>query len=226
MAFVLPGGFSFQDRVRAGAVAAKEALMDLVFREASAGRPVLGICNGAQILVESGLVPGWESGRVEAALAANHIHGRSGYLSRWIFLRAREGSRTRSPWLGRIGTDPLPLPIAHAEGRFVFRDEDLERTGSVEALAYCDEKGTEDAEYPVNPNGSLHNLAAVMNSEGNVMAMMPHPERAFWLWQIPPWTPGAWGDRRAEVAGNGTLHRTTGPGALFFAGLADHLEGG
>ncbi|MBN2608720.1 MAG: phosphoribosylformylglycinamidine synthase I [Candidatus Fermentibacteraceae bacterium] len=225
-AFVLPGGFSFQDRVRAGAVAAKEMMMDIVFSAAAGKRPVLGICNGAQVLVESGLVPGWEAGRVEAALAANHIAGRSGYLSRWVFLHARETAVLKSPWLGKLGTSPIPVPIAHAEGRFVFWEEDLSRTLPVEALVYCDENGVERPEYPTNPNGSVHNLAAVMNTDGNVMAMMPHPERAFRLWQLPPWIPGEWGDRIRMSISAGTLADAPGPGALFFQGLADHFGGG
>lgn len=224
-AFIIPGGFSFQDRVRAGAVAAKERLMDLVFGAASSGRPVLGICNGAQVLVESGLVPGWEAGRVEASLAANHITGRSGYLSRWIFLHLRGNAGKLCPWLSRLEDSPLPLPIAHAEGRFVFREEDLSRTSEVEALAYCDPNGAESSEYPVNPNGSMHNLAAVMNTGGNVLAMMPHPERAFRICQLPPYIPGEWGDRRELALSSGTFAEARGPGALFFLSLKDHFEG-
>lgn len=225
-AFFLPGGFSFQDRVRAGAVAAKESLMDLVFEAASRGRPVLGICNGAQVLVESGLVPGWEPGRVEAALAANHVSGRSGYLSSWVFVRVRNGAGIGNPWLGELGGSPLPIPIAHAEGRFVFRPEDAGRTGPVEALAYCSHAGEESGAYPLNPNGSFHNLAAVMNPEGNVLAMMPHPERAFHLWQLPPWIPGEWGDRRSSAMSGGTLGTAPGPGYLFFRSLLAHFGGG
>jgi len=225
-AFVLPGGFSFQDRVRAGAVAAKERIMDMLFDAASEGKPVLGICNGAQVLVESGLVPGWETGRIDAALAANHVSGRSGYLSRWVFLRPRRDAVVKCPWLTRLDDMPVPVPIAHAEGRFVFREEDMDRTGGIEAVAYCDDEGTEREDYPFNPNGSFHNLAGVMNERGNVLAMMPHPERAFRMWQLPPWIPGEWGDRRAAAVRSGTLGETMGPGALFFLGLADHLEAG
>lgn len=223
-AFILPGGFSFQDRVRAGAVGAKEEIMDLVFNEALSGKPVLGICNGAQILVESGLVPGWENGRIESALAANHIHGRSGYLSRWVFLRANERALKISPWLRMIGNDPIPVPIAHAEGRFVFEEKDNNRISECMALTYCDENGIETADYPVNPNGSFMNLAGIMNREGNVLAMMPHPERAFWMWQIPPWIPGTWGDRRNSLQHDPALAGSKGPGALFFRSLADYFE--
>src|SRR6185295_7349015 len=84
-AFVLPGGFSYQDRVRAGALASKDPLVDVLSEEIEKGKPTLGICNGAQVLVEAGLVPG--SGRVEIALASNRMLDRSGYYSRWIYVR-------------------------------------------------------------------------------------------------------------------------------------------
>lgn len=224
-AYILPGGFSFQDRVRAGAVAAKEKIMDLVFSEAEAGKPVLGICNGAQILVESGLVPGWERGKIESALASNHISGRSGYLSRWIFLHPSEKAQRICPWLGKTGSGIIPLPIAHAEGRFVFAEGNRERVSENAALIYCDDKGIESSDYPVNPNGSFLNLAGIMNDRGNVLAMMPHPERAFWLWQLPPWIPGEWGNRRIKSLRSGTCADKKGPGSLILTSLADHFSG-
>jgi len=222
-AYVLPGGFSFQDRVRAGAVAAKEKIMDLVFSEASDGKPVLGICNGAQILVESGMVPGWERGRIESALAANHISGRSGYLSGWIFLHTTDKAQRICPWLGMTGDGVLPLPIAHAEGRFVFDKENSGRAMDNAALHYCDKDGFESEDYPVNPNGSFLNLAGIMNDSGNVLAMMPHPERAFWLWQMPPWIPGVWGDQRARSLRSDSSVDGMGPGSLFFRSLVNHF---
>jgi phosphoribosylformylglycinamidine synthase len=222
-AYVLPGGFSFQDRVRAGAVAAKEKIMDLVFSEAADCKPILGICNGAQILVESGLVPGWERGKIESALASNHISGRSGYLSRWIFLHSSDKARKICPWLRKIGSGSIPLPIAHAEGRFVFKEEDRERVPDNAALSYCDDKGTESSE--VNPNGSFLNLAGIMNDRGNVLAMMPHPERAFWLWQLPPWIPGDWGNLRIQSLRSGSYAEEKGPGSLFFESLFSYFGG-
>ena len=224
-AYVLPGGFSFQDRIRAGAVAAKERIMDLVFSEAADGKPVLGICNGAQILVESGMVPGWEKGRIETALAANHISGRSGYLSGWIFLHTTARAQQICPWLGMTGNGVIPMPIAHAEGRFVFSEENHYRAESSAALKYCDEKGTESSDYPINPNGSFLNLAGIMNEHGNVLAMMPHPERAFWMWQLPPWIPGEWGDRRDKSLSSGSHAAAKGPGSMFFMSLADYFRG-
>lgn len=225
-AFVLPGGFSFQDRVRAGAVAAKERVTDSVFEAAMAGKPVLGICNGAQILVECGLVPGWTGGRVEAALASNHITGRTGYLSAWIHV-VPGPSATRSPWLLKASASPVPLPVAHAEGRFMFSaDVDREKLDStlVTGLVYSDAEGVEATDYPFNPNGSFRSLAGLLNPAGNVLAMMPHPERAFHLWHVPPSMPGAWGDLRRSAMGGG-IHGQPGPGRVFFDSLAAFLGG-
>jgi phosphoribosylformylglycinamidine synthase len=221
-AYVLPGGFSFQDRIRAGVVAARERIMDIVFEEAACGKPVLGICNGAQILLESGLVPGWKPGAVQSALASNYIPGRSGYLSRWIFLKKHTGAVPSCPWLMALDDHPLPLPIAHAEGRFVFRTEDTERAALQLGLVYCTPDGSDSDGWPDNPNGSMLNAAGILNTEGNVLAMMPHPERACCLWQVPATLPGEWGSERR----NGSireLEEKPGPGEIFFRGLAQYL---
>lgn len=219
-AFILPGGFSFQDRIRAGAIAAKEEITGAVCDAAADGKPVLGICNGAQILVESGLVPGWGDGAVEAALAANLIPGRSGYYSSWVFVTPGPGSG-RSPWLAGV-QGPLPLPVAHAEGRFVLAwdvaQERLDSSGAT-GLVYCDPAGADAGLFPWNPNGSWRSLAGLLNPSGNVLAMMPHPERAFMLWQVPPALEGPWGEARRA----GPPPDARGPGAALFCSLAAHL---
>ncbi len=221
--FILPGGFSFQDRVRAGAVGAKERIMDYIFDCASAGKPVLGICNGAQILVEAGLVPGWKTGKIQAALAANMIPGRTGYLSRWVFLKTDDESRANCLWLSKFDDAPIPIPIAHAEGRFVFSSDDLPRCEENIALTYCDYSGAESDEYPVNPNGSVLNAAGIVNESGNVLAMMPHPERAFRMWHVPPGLEGKWGVMRREFCHSEAIKEQPGPGALFFSSLSDYF---
>lgn len=219
-AWVLPGGFSFQDRVRAGAVAAREKIMDSVFHDALQGKPVLGICNGAQILVESGLVPGWTPGCIQAALAGNLAPGRTGYLSRWAFLRVEGKGRAECPWLSEIDDEPVPVPIAHAEGRFVFEEEELAAAEDLAVLRYATPRGGAAEGWPHNPNGSALAAAGVMNPGGNVLAMMPHPERALNLFHVPPDLPGPWGEYR-RMRGPG---REPGPGSVFFRGLARYLE--
>lgn len=230
-AYVLPGGFSWQDRVRAGALAAKAPMMDALADAAARGRPVLGICNGAQVLVEAGLVPGGDG--VALALARNQMPDRAGYYARWVHLRLEPSPCVFTRHLDR--DTPLPLPMAHGEGRFVsatdgLLDALLER-GQV-PLRYAARDGSPAATFPDNPNGSTLAAAGVCNAAGNVLALMPHPERAFHVGQLARGIGGAWGARRAAWADAG--HETNGdasaggvpggPGRLLFEGLARHLE--
>jgi phosphoribosylformylglycinamidine synthase len=215
-AYVLPGGFSYQDRVRAGALAAKDPLIESLGDEAARGKPVLGICNGAQVLVESGLVPGGNG--VAIALARNRMPDRSGYYARWVYVRVEETpcvfTRTLEP--GTV----LPLPVAHGEGRFTARDPGriaaLVRAGQA-PLRYATAGGVATRGFPMNPNGSEAAVAAVCNAAGNVLALMPHPERAQDAGAVSRAIGGAWGERRGGAAGDG-------PGLALFAGLALHLR--
>ena len=223
-AYLLPGGFSYQDRVRAGALAAKEPLMEVLTEEASRGKPVLGICNGAQVLVEAGLVPGGD--RVDVALARNRMPDRDGYHSRWVWCRVDESTCafTRGVAPGTL----LPLPVAHAEGRFVAA-----KKGRVEALAsngqaplrYATPDGSLADAVPANPNGAEAAVAGMCNERGNVLALMPHPERAADLGQVSRSVGGAWGERRdASLAAADGSAFGEGPGMVFFHGLARALE--
>jgi phosphoribosylformylglycinamidine synthase len=219
-AVILPGGFSYQDRIRAGVIAAKDKIMDKVSELASAGRPVLGICNGAQVLVESGLIPGIHWERVDLALAPNIMEDREGYYCTWTYLRSEKSGCV---WTSGFDTEEvIPVPIAHAEGRFATTDqevlEEMESRGQI-ALRYCDRTGEVIEEFPVNPNGSVSNIAGVCNAEGNVLAMMPHPERATWLRQVPEDLEGPWGRKRARAAGDTSKLEADGPGMRFFSSL-------
>lgn len=220
--YVLPGGFSYQDRVRAGAIAAKDAVVERLADAAGEGKAVLGICNGAQVLLEAGLVPGIERGAVEMALATNVMPGRDGYYARWCHLAVTSAASCAT--LGSREGDVLPIPVAHAEGRFVSRIdglfEKLDESGQV-VLRYVDPAGG-SAGFPVNPNGSTGAVAAVSNPAGNVVAMMPHPERAARLGQVPASLAGPWGERRRTA--RGSAFDDEGPGSAVFAGLVAFCE--
>ncbi|MFH0778692.1 MAG: phosphoribosylformylglycinamidine synthase I [Candidatus Eisenbacteria bacterium] len=224
-AYVLPGGFSYQDRIRAGAIAAKDAIMDGIAEGASKGKPVLGICNGAQVLVEAGLVPAISEGSLEMALGPNKTDGRSGYLCAWVYLKAVEPRRSAFTCALSDG-EVLPIPIAHAEGRFLTASDDVTSALSAEKLTilqYCNSSGAITADYPWNPNGSVFSAAGVSNRKGNVMALMPHPERAAWVHQVPDWIQGPWGRLKVEARGNAKKMCEGGPGRKIFQSLRTYL---
>ena len=182
--YVIVGGFAYEDRSRAGVIAALDPIMKQIKIEAEKGKPVLGICNGAQILVESGLVPGLDGHRVGVALTDNkrvkggHVVG-VGYYNTWANLKLSAPSY-RCAFTRQLSADDIiNIPLAHGEGRFIIPDKLLEKmiANNQTTYRYCDDGGNVVDEFPTNPNGSMHNLAAVCNPAGNVMAMMPHPER-------------------------------------------------
>tara|TARA_B100000315_G_scaffold103773_1_gene95061 strand:- start:901 stop:2157 length:1257 start_codon:yes stop_codon:yes gene_type:complete len=182
--YVIVGGFAYEDRSRSGVIAALDPIMKQIKTEAEKGKPVLGICNGAQILVESGLVPGLKNHRVGMALTDNkrvkdgHVVG-VGYYNTWANLKMSVSS-DRCAFTRHLNTgDFINIPLAHGEGRFIIPDELLEKmiTNDQTVYCYCDNDGSVVDEFPTNPNGSMYNLAAVCNPAGNIMAMMPHPER-------------------------------------------------
>ncbi len=182
--YVIVGGFAYEDRSRAGVIAALDTIMKQIKAEAENGKPILGICNGAQILVESGLVPGLNGHRVGVALTDNkrvkngHVVG-VGYYNTWTNLKMSVPPH-RCAFTRHLKKDDwINIPLAHGEGRFIIPDELLRKmiTNDQPVYRYCDDDGDVVDEFPTNPNGSIHNLAAVCNPQGNVMAMMPHPER-------------------------------------------------
>ena len=182
--YIIIGGFAYEDRSRAGVIAALDPIIKQIKVEAGKGKPVLGICNGAQILVESGLVPGFEGHRVGIALTDNkrvksgHVVG-VGYYNTWINLKMSTPSDRCAFTRHLKPNEWINIPLAHGEGRFIIPDELLEKmiTNDQTVFRYCDKSGKITNEFPTNPNGSMHNLAAVCNPAGNVMAIMPHPER-------------------------------------------------
>ena len=182
--YVIVGGFAYEDRSRAGVIAALDPIMKQIRLEAEKGKPVLGICNGAQILVESGLVPELKNYRVGIALTDNkrvqggHVIG-VGYYNTWANLKMSAPSN-RCAFTRHLNSGEwIKIPLAHGEGRFIIPNVLLEKmiSNNQTVYRYCDDNGNIVDEFPTNPNGSMYNLAAVCNPEGNVMAMMPHPER-------------------------------------------------
>ena len=162
---VLPGGFSYGDYLRCGAIARFAPAMEAVARHAEAGRPVIGICNGFQILCEAGLLPGVLLRNESLQFRCQDVH-----------LRV-ESAETPFTSLCRPG-QVLRVPISHGEGRY-YADEatlnGLEANGQV-VFRYCSPEGEPAAD--ANPNGSLRDIAGIVNRRGNVLGMMPHPERA------------------------------------------------
>jgi phosphoribosylformylglycinamidine synthase len=225
-AFVLPGGFAYQDRIRAGAVAAKLPAVERIAQESESGKPLLGVCNGAQVLVEAGLVPGLHKGSVELALAPNRAPRRQGYLCRWVRVRAGVGPGA-ALWTSALDGDRVaPVPMAHGEGRFETADPAVRERIEKEGLAlfrYVDAEGKPAVRYPDDPNGAMLQAAGITNARGNVLALMPHPERASWLFQVPLDWPGAWGDRRRAAVGSRSVLDGSGPGRFLFESLARHL---
>lgn len=182
--FILIGGFSYEDRSRAGIIAALDPVIQEIKTQSEQGKPVLGICNGAQILIEAGLVPGLGTNEELIALTENKritddkIIG-TGFYNAWSYIRLAT-SFSHNAFTRYLTTkDLIYLPIAHAEGRFLISDtllKEFDKQG-LHLFQYCDAQGQIVNNFPVNPNGSVANIAAICNKAGNIMAMMPHPER-------------------------------------------------
>ena len=161
---ILPGGFSYGDYLRCGAIARLSPVMDSVKKFANSGGLVIGICNGFQILCEAGLLPG-------VLLPNDHLE----FRCEWTHLRVENSNTAFSNTLE--SKQVISVPISHGEGNY-FADPEtlktLEENGQV-VFRYCDPEGTINRDS--NPNGSINNIGGLINSQGNVLGMMPHPER-------------------------------------------------
>jgi len=164
-AVILPGGFAYGDYLRTGAIAAFAPVMEAVREHAEAGRPVLGVCNGFQILCEARLLPGALIRNKTLSFVHRRVHVRVETLRSAFTSSAEPG-------------DVLEIPIKHGEGQYVADDATLDRLESEGQVVfrYCTPEGavTEDA----NPNGAMRNIAGIRNEAGNVVGLMPHPEHA------------------------------------------------
>ena len=160
---VLPGGFSYGDYLRCGSIASKSKIIKSVIDFANSGGLVLGICNGFQILTETGLLPG--------ILQQNKYLN---FICKNVFVKIKD---TKNKYFKNIKKEILELHIAHNEGNYFCTKEELKnlKDNSQIAVTYCDQSGMENEEN--NPNGALNNIAGIFNKNKNVLGMMPHPER-------------------------------------------------
>ncbi len=162
---ILPGGFSYGDYLRSGAIARFSPIMSEVVKFAKSGGMVIGICNGFQVLTESGLLPG-------ALIRNSHLR----FSCKQVYLRVENDATpyTRACKKGEV----LKIPIAHGDGNYYDFDGDIKLLEDARQVVfrYVDQQGNATPES--NPNGSRENIAGVLNAEGNVLGMMPHPERA------------------------------------------------
>ncbi len=227
---VIPGGFSAGDYVRAGAIFAARLrgnLSEEMEEFIGEGKPVLGICNGFQVLVELGLLPGISTttstgtgtGEGERAAAALTTNSSARFECRPTLLKHENRGKcifTRGIEEGAV----LKMPCAHAEGRFFLADEryiqQMEDNDQI-VFRYVDPAG-DYASYPWNPNGSVSNIAAICNPEGNIMGLMPHPERAFYSYLDAEW----WRRKRGRrMRGMGEVY---GDGERIFESILNHLQ--
>ena len=160
---VVPGGFSYGDYLRSGAIAGKSLIINEVIKAANEGCLILGICNGFQILTETGLLPG-------VLLQNKNIE----FICKNVFVKINDKN---NKYFNKINKEILELHIAHNEGNYFCSDDELREIENNNQIAayYCDEKGNCDDRS--NPNGALKNIAGILNKEKNVLGMMPHPER-------------------------------------------------
>lgn len=215
---MIPGGFSAGDYIRAGAIFAaliKSKLKSAFETFIQSGYPVLGICNGFQVLIELGFLPDMKITKSDGPQACLHINDSGRYECRPTLLK-HENAGTCAFTTTIPRGDVRMIPSAHAEGKLIFAGDDhkkiikdMEDNDQI-VFRYVDLDGNYGG-YPWNPNGSLHNIAGICNRTGNVFGMMPHPERVFYRHQHPDWTRTGLGDG-------------TGDGRAIFESVISYIE--
>ena len=191
--FVIPGGFSYGDDIASGKVLANELKLKFgedVLRFVDDGRLVLGICNGFQVLVKSGILPRVKKGQTPRVTLTNNDSGK--FECRWVYL----GVNKKSPCVFTKGMEDMYIPVAHGEGKF---SGDLSAISDANiAIYYTDAHGNKGAGYPYNPNGSARDIAGICDDSGRIFGLMPHPEDHVVRTQHPRWT-----RERRDKHGNG-----------------------
>jgi len=180
---IIPGGFTYGDDISAGKIMANEIKLGLgeeIQKFVEDGRLVLGICNGFQVLVKTGILPGIKRQSAQPVTLTNNDSGK--FECRWVYLKANQPS----PCIVTRGIEMIYVPIAHGEGKLVAEPGILEKLNVV--LEYVDEKGKTGAGYPYNPNGSVKDIAGICDATGRIFGMMPHPEDFIRWTQHPRWT--------------------------------------
>lgn len=213
---VIPGGFTYGDDIESGRLLANELRLKLgeeLCHFIEDGKLMIGICNGFQVLVKAGILPGHlseeEYHKHDSSQKATLTFNDSGkFEDRWSYLKV-EGNSVWTKGLERI----VYYPVAHAEGKFIPQDQGilrkLQQNGQI-ALRYCDKEG-QRADYPVNPNGSIDDIAGITDRSGHILGLMPHPERHFRFTQHPFWT---------RLKNNGRY----GQGARVFQNGVDYVK--
>lgn len=197
---VVPGGFSYGDDLGAGKLWAVRLLHDLgdqIHAFAGSGKPILGICNGFQVLVKMGLLPG----PVSPQLATLTRNASAHFECRWVWLEPNAANP--SPWLA--GLQRIHCPVAHGEGNFTTKDVaalDGILVQNLVAFTYVNAEGR-PGPYPVNPNGSMMDIAGITNGAGNILGLMPHPENHIFPQQHPAYHSGVSGHAGNKLFQNG-----------------------
>ncbi|MFW5808473.1 MAG: phosphoribosylformylglycinamidine synthase subunit PurQ [Spirochaetota bacterium] len=217
-----PGGFSFGDDIASGRVLANK----IKYRKLPNGRPfideirtfiengkyIFGVCNGFQVLVKLGLLPGISGGAVQDATLTRNDSSR--FEDRWCRLVVQHGERT--PFLS--GISDMHLPVRHGEGKLVFRNDIVAAAvlnGGLDVMAYANENGNPASGYPENPNGSQYNVAALTDITGQVFGMMPHPEAALTVYNDPQW---------GKMLRENPDRSHDGDGLAIFKNIVNHIK--
>ena len=180
---VIPGGFTYGDDISAGRIMANEIRLKLgddIGKFVADGRLVLGICNGFQVLVKTGILPGMPGRDGQPVTLTNNDSGK--FECRWVYLKVNR----KSPCVFTRGIKGIYVPVAHGEGKLVTAPGVLEKLHTV--LQYADEGWHTGAGYPYNPNGSVNDIAGICDASGRIFGMMPHPEDFIRWTQHPRWT--------------------------------------